>query len=64
MKTKSIGYAYPTSKFAEHFKAPKGCYFVAIGNSMKGAKSFSTYQDARAHADTLPNTYDRWSIVK
>lgn len=59
---KEISYAYPSSALATYLgHAKTGCHIVTIDNDDSKAKAFTSYQDARAYADTLPQPYSRYS---
>lgn len=72
--TKAIAYAYPSSHNATKFgfKA-EGCYTIELItagklpkgiDSIKAVKAFLTWDEAHAYAETLPQTYNRYSIPK
>ena len=63
MTTKRVDYSYPTSTNATRFGFGKtGCYTVETvkhPQPPKAVAGFSTLDEARAHAETLPCPWDR-----
>jgi hypothetical protein len=65
MKTKSIGYAYPTSPLAGKLGRKKaGCYYVSntVGNREFVLASFDTLGEASKYAEGVEGVWSRWSI--
>ena len=64
MKTKSIGYSYPTSTNAKRFGfARSGCYVVSlcVGDRSRDLAGFASLEDAELFAGKLAEPWDRFT---
>lgn len=60
---KAISYAYASSSLAAQLGAAKtGCHVVETPDTYAGP--FATWKDAKAHADTLPGPFSKYSATQ
>lgn len=70
MKTKAVAYAYATSPNADKFRLKDGGFVVEVIEVSPVRKppvavaGFTTIEEAKEHAHTLPYAWDRYTMAK